>query len=237
MGRPLRTAAGGLIYHALNRANRRAALFDGPGDYAAFVQAMAEAQAEHPVRLLAYCVMPNHWHFVLWPEHDRTLSRFVGWLTLTHTQRWHARRGTVGSGHLYQGRFKSFPVEADEHVLVVCRYAERNALRAGLAARAEDWPWGSLYQRLHPGEPGRPLLSEPPLPLPRDWVEWVNRPLTAAEEGAVRHCVRRGQPFGSGAWVEQTVAAFGLAPTLRRPGRPRRRGNASQRLLFDENGS
>src|SRR5947209_19162768 len=113
MGRPLRTMAGGLVYHALNRANRRARLFAEPGDYDAFRNVLREAQHEHPVRLLSYCIMPNHWHLVLWPEKDGDLARFVGWLTLTHTQRWDAFRGTVGSGHLYQGRFKSFPIETD----------------------------------------------------------------------------------------------------------------------------
>jgi putative transposase len=121
---------------------RRAPLFGEPGDYEAFLRVLAEAQAEQPMRVLAYCLMPNHWHLVLWPEKDRELSRFAGWLTLAHTQRWHAFGGTVGSGHVYQGRFKSFPVEADAHVLMVCRYVKRNALRAGLVARAEDWPLG-----------------------------------------------------------------------------------------------
>src|SRR3954453_12042663 len=113
MGRAPRAAVGGLIYHVLNRANGRRQLFDKPADYAAFERVLAEAQAEHPVPLLAYCVMPNHWHLVLAPQRDGDLSRFVGWLPLTHTQRWHAHRHTTGTGHIYQGRFKSFPVEGD----------------------------------------------------------------------------------------------------------------------------
>jgi putative transposase len=165
MGRPLRTKAGGLIYHALNQTNRRAELFASSGDYEAFLRALADGQAEHPIRLLGYSIMPNHWHLVVWPEQDGQLSRFVGWATLTHTQRWHAFRGSVGSGHLYQGRFKSFVIEADEHLLTVLRHVERNALRAGLVKRAEDWPWSSLWQRLHPQAEGRPTLSNPPLVL------------------------------------------------------------------------
>src|SRR5215471_15712591 len=110
MGRPCRTQAAGIVYHVLNRANGRAALFPDAADYAAFVGLLAEAQAEQPMRLLFYCLMPNHWHLVPWPEEERCLSAFVASLTLTHTQRWHAARGTTGSGHLYQGRFKSFPI-------------------------------------------------------------------------------------------------------------------------------
>lgn len=136
MGRPLRAAPGGLVYHVLNRANGRQALFDDDGDYAAFERVLSEAQKRIAMRLLAYCVMPNHWHLVLWPHRDGDLSRFISWLTLTHTQRWHAYRQTVGTGHLYQGRFKSFVVQTDEHLMTVCRYyVERNAGRpcGGLA--------------------------------------------------------------------------------------------------------
>jgi putative transposase len=121
MGRALRADAGGLVYHVLNRANARLPLFEKDGDYEAFERVLAEAQQSYGTRILAYCVMPTHWHLVLWPQRDKELSRFVGWLTLTHTQRWHAHRHSAGSGHLYQGRFKSFPVEADDHLLTVLR--------------------------------------------------------------------------------------------------------------------
>ena len=197
MGRALRITVGGFVYHALNRANRRATLFHGPDDYAGFLQVLAEAQREQPMRLLAYGIMPNHWHLVLWPMHDRDLSRFVSWVTLTHTQCFHARHGTVGSGHLYQGRFKSFPVEGDEHLLILGRYVERNALRAGLVGRAEAWPWGSLYQRERGDGAGRPALAVPPVPWPAGWLDWVNQPQTVAEEEAIRKCSRRGRPYGS----------------------------------------
>ncbi len=106
MGRSLRHAAGGWVYHVLNRANGRLRLFQKDGDYAAFERVLAEAVRRLPVPVLAYCVMPNHWHLVLWPQADGDLSRFVGWLTLTHTQRWHAHYHTAGSGHVYQDRFK-----------------------------------------------------------------------------------------------------------------------------------
>ncbi len=114
MGRPKRTADGGLIYHVLNRANARMRIFEKPEDYSAFERVLEEAVWERTkTRLLAYCLMPWHWHMVLWPRSDGELSRFTGWLTLTHTQRWHAHRHSTGSGHVYQGRFKSFPVQDD----------------------------------------------------------------------------------------------------------------------------
>ena len=121
MGRPWRANDGGLVYHVLNRANARLAIFSKDGDYEAFERVLAEAHERFGTRVLAYCILPNHWHLVIWPERDGELSRFIGWLTLTHTQRWHAHYHNTGSGHLYQGRFKSFPVQEDEHFLTVCR--------------------------------------------------------------------------------------------------------------------
>ena len=115
-----------------------------------FERVLDEAVARTGIRLLSYCVMRNHWHLVVWPEVDGQLSKFVGWLTLTHTQRWHAHRQSAGLGHLYQGRFKSFPIQNDEHFLTVCRYVERNPLRANLVRHAEEWRWSSLY-RWHRG--------------------------------------------------------------------------------------
>jgi putative transposase len=237
MGRALRTQAGGLVYHVLNRANGRGEIFENWGDYEAFLRVLADAQAEVPTRVLFYCIMPNHWHLVFWPELDDTLSRFVGWLTLTHTQRRHAYRHSAGSGHLYQGRFKSFVVEADEHLLTVGRYTERNAQRANLVARAEDWRWGSLWQRTRQDTDKRPELTAPPVPLPVDWTEWVNTPQTAEEELVIRRCCRRGQPFGKQGWVESLVKRYGLDPTQRCQGRPAQASHPGQLLLFEENGS
>ena len=121
-----------MVYHVLNRANARMPIFEKAEDYDAFERILDEAVRRVRMRLLAYCAMPNHWHMVVWPREDGDLSAFVGWLTLTHTQRWHAHRHSVGTGHVYQGRFKSFLVESDEHLWTVCRYVEGNALRAGL---------------------------------------------------------------------------------------------------------
>ena len=151
MGRPRRAAQGGLVDHTLNCANARLSIFEHDGDFTAFERLLAEAVTRYAMRVLAYCLMPNHFHLLLWPRGDGDLSQFMQWLTLTHTQRWHAYHHAAGSGHLYQGRFKSFPVQSDDHFLTICRYVQRNALRAGLAVQAEDWRWGSLarwhYQR------------------------------------------------------------------------------------------
>ena len=216
MPRRLRNATGGYVYHVLNRAVGRATLFDTPGDYLAFLKVLRQAQERRPVPLLAYAVMPNHWHLVLWPRGDGDLSEHLRWLTVTHTQRWHAHRRTAGTGPVYQGRFKSFPVQEDEHCLWVCRYVERNPLRTGLVKRAEDWPWTSLYG----GREGRPALADPPAARPRDWAAWVNRAETAAEVDALRRSVLRGAPFGEEGWQRRTAEHLRLQSSLRARGRP-----------------
>ena len=225
MSRPPRAAEGGLIYHVLNRANARLAIFDDDGDYDAFLRVLAEAVARHRTRLLAYCVMPNHFHLVLWPHADGELSHFMRWLTMTHTQRWHAHRKSAGSGHLYQGRFKSFPIQGDGHFLTVCRYVERNALRAGLVPRAERWRWGSLERRSPLNPNHGPELSPWPIAPPEDWTERVNAPLSPAEEEALRRVIRRGQPFGAPEWQASTAARLGLESTLQPVGRPKKLPN------------
>jgi putative transposase len=219
MPRGPRNAPGGLVYHALNRAVARLPLFEKDADYVAFERVVALALEKHPIRILAYCVMPNHWHFVLWPRRDGELTAFLRWLTHTHTMRWHAHHQTAGTGHLYQGRFKSFPVETDDHLFTVLRYVERNALRAKLVRKAENWRWSSLWRRQH-GEAS--LLSDWPVLEPAGWPALVNAPHTEAELAAVRHALIRGAPFGSADWTRRTAHRLGLESTFRRRGRPKK---------------
>jgi putative transposase len=166
--------------------------------------------------------MPNHWHLLLWPSADGELSRFVGWLTLTHTQRWHAYRQSTGSGHLYQGRFKSFPIQQDEHFYRVARYVERNALRASLVCHAEQWRWCSLFRWLRGTAEDRALLSAWPTPRKSGWADHVNAPQTEAELKVIRNCASRGSPCGDSAWQLQTADRLNLETTLRARGRPKR---------------
>ena len=221
MGRPHRAALGGYVYHVLNRANGRLTIFEKPADYEAFEKVLLEAVERTQTRLLAYCVMPNHWHLVVWPRSDGELSRFVGWLTLTHTQRWHAHRHSAGAGHLYQGRFKSFPVEEDEHLYTLARYVERNARRANLTRRAEDWRWGSLFRWLRGSAEDHRLLSSWPLPRQPGWVEHVNEALTEAELAAVQRSIQRGVPWGAKRGANARPQRLQLEITTRPRGRPK----------------
>jgi putative transposase len=220
MTRKRRHAPGGYVYHVLNRAVARVRLFQKEGDYFAFEQILEEAHQRVQLRILSYCLMPNHWHFVLWPEVDGQLTEFVRWLTHTHAMRWHAHYEMSGSGHLYQGRFKSFPVAQDDYFYTVIRYVERNALRAGLVERAEAWRWSSLWRLQSGSVATRRLLSPWPLPRPTDWIEHVNRPQTDAELIALRVATQRCRPLGNSRWQQDVARQLGLESSLRSPGRP-----------------
>jgi putative transposase len=221
MPRPKRADEANGIYHALNRANARGEIFKKPEDYDAFERILGEGLQRYPCRILSYQLMPNHWHFVLQPAEDGAMSNFLRWVTLTHTQRYHAHYGTSGEGHVYQGRFKSFPIQDDDHFWVVARYVERNALRANFVSRAEDWKWGSLHRWLQHPEADPKLLSRWPLSRLPNWISRVNEPLTESEIKAVRWSVKKGSPFGEETWVESIARRLDLESTLRPRGRPR----------------
>jgi putative transposase len=221
MGRAKRTCPGGLVYHVLNRANGRLRIFRKEPDFAAFEQVLAEGLARIPIRLLGYCLMSNHWHLLLWPREDGQMSSFLQWITLTHTQRWHADRGTSGIGHLYQGRFKSFPVQSDSHYLTVLRYIESNPMRAGAAASARQWPWSSLAIRQGIAKEGLPLHAGP-VPLPPNWMRLADLLPKESDVLKCQECIRRGRPYGSDLWTARIAARLDLYSTLRPRGRPRK---------------
>jgi putative transposase len=195
-------------------------LFHKAGDYQAFERVLAEGLERYPVKLFTYSVMPNHWHLVARPKTDEALGRWMGWVGVTHVRRHHEHYHTRGGGHLYQGRFKSFPVAEDDYFLALCRYVEANPVRAGLVERAEQWQWSGLWRRAHGC--GDLPLSLWPLERPRNWVALVNREFSEDQLAGIRTCVQRGRPLGPETWVQRTAARLGLDFTLRGPGRPKR---------------
>ena len=231
MGRPKRSDEAGVIYHMLNRANRRSRIFQKPEDYEAFEQILTEALQRFPdLQLFAYCLMPNHWHLVVRPSVNGEMSRFGQWLGLTHTQRHNAHYGTTGEGHLYQGRYKSFPVQDDDHFLSVCRYVERNPLSAKLCKAAEHWKYSSLYRWRHGSAKEKAILSKWPIARRANWLQWVQASLSANEKARLKTSIKRGSPYGEDAWVISTAQQMGIESTLRPRGRPRK-------IEFPENGT
>ncbi len=220
MPRTARAIEAGLVYHVLNRGNGRMRLFHKDQDFAAFERVLGEGLERYPVDLFTYSLMGNHWHLVVRPRTDSALGRLMGWVGVTHVRRHHQHYHTRGGGHLYQGRFKCFPVQDDAHFLTVCRYVEANALRAGLVKRAERWMWGGLFARRHRGKPF--TLADWPVDRPRSWSAAVNETLEDEALEGIRTSVNRGRPCGEQDWVQRTAERLGLTFTLRDPGRPRK---------------
>ena len=201
--------------HVINRGNGRDRVFHDEGDYEAFVELLAQSMGKTPMRVLGCCLMPNHFHLLVRPPARGDLSRWMQWLMTSQVRRHHRRYGS--SGHVWQGRFKSFRVErrrpspaerargvveVGNPLWSVLRYVERNPLRAGLVTRAESWPWSSAHARLNPSDDDSIALTDPPGGPPADWTDCVNRML--------------------GEW--------GLQSALRRRGRPRKRDKGSRPL-------
>jgi putative transposase len=218
MPRPPRLIFADQCYHILNRANRRAEIFHEPADYSAFISLMRRAQERLDLPILGACLMPNHVHLVVRPTSDNDIAAWTRWLFTTHVRHYHEKYGTTG--RLWQGRYKSFLIQDDHYLLTVLRYVERNAARAKLVSRAEDWRWGSLNWREARVAPL--ALTPPPLELPAYWRDFVNQPQTAAEVDAIRTSVNRQRPFGDLDWVDRRAREAGLSQSLFSVGRPRK---------------
>ena len=204
-------------------------LFEKAADYQAFEQVLRDTLDQSPMRICAYAVMPNHWHLLLWPECDGELTAFMQRLTITHVRRWQEHRGYAGLGHVYQGRYKSFPVESDEHFWVVARYVERNALRANLVLRAEEWRWSSLWQRCHPTGEERSLLAAWPIDMPANWLERVNQTDERRNWKRSSECATR-PPLWPAGMAEGNRETFGPRVGLSSHGSPAKGGPKSKCL-------
>ena len=231
MPRRARVAPGGWIFHVLNRANAREKLFESELDYDEFVRLLARCAAVDRMRILAWCAMPNHWHFLLWPRGDGDLYRFIHRFSIRHTQHWHIRNGTIGRGHLYQARFKSFPVQNDRHLLTVCRYIERNPVRAKLVAHATNWPWSSAQSHATGG--GNTTVELEPLPVeaPANWNRWIANPEDEADLSRLRSHLTTDVPFGDETWARDAANTLGLPGRPRKRGRPRKESMGSPQQL------
>jgi putative transposase len=228
MPRRRRVGSGGVIFHVINRGAKRSQLFDNSSEYSTFENLLRITRHEAQIPLFAYCLMPNHWHLVLRPEKDGALSTFMHDLTGTHAQQWNAGRNASGQGAVYQGRFKAIPVQCDVYFLRLCRYVERNPIRAGLVPRAGDWQWSSLWRRLNNCADG--LLADWPIARPEPWIELLDETSSDQETDDIRSAIRGSVPYGSEPWREDTAELLNLAPVERHRGRPKKKGAAQENL-------
>jgi len=222
MPRMNRVAVGGVVYHVLNRSNGRVKIFNNDKEYQHFEALLLEGVELTGIRLLAYCIMPNHWHLVLYPQSDTEMSEFMRWITTTHVRQRRIMTKSVGEGHLYQGTYKSFPVEEDKHLHDLIRYVEQNPLRAKLTTKAEDWQWSSLYRRLRNNKEDQKLLSPLPTELPSNYLESVNILLVNNKLDTIRQSIGKGTPYGNTTWVDKMVDDHNMGSTTRGVGRPKK---------------
>jgi putative transposase len=227
MPRPLRPVDSGLVYHVINRGNNRQAVFRKEADFQAFLAALADLKERKPFQLFGYCLLNNHFHLLVRPTGDSTISRIMQSLLVSHTQRYH--RHYHSGGHVWQGRFKSPVVQSDEHLLTVLRYIEANPLRAQIVERAEDYRWSSfrvhglgekdgLVDRLVTYE----ALAMQAKARQRKWAEKVHRPIEETKLAAIRRSCATGLPYGTSAWVKRLANRLDLDLTIRPRGRPRK---------------
>ena len=221
MPRSNRVDVGGEVYHCLNRAVGRQKIFHDNSDYRLFETVLEEVNDITNVAILAFVVMPNHWHLVLKPSTDGELSDFMKRLTVTHTQRFRVKTKTVGEGPVYQGRYKSFLIQEDRHLLTVLRYVERNPLTANLVTEPLAWKHGSVYRRYQGTEKEKQLLADWPIAEPSNYLGMLSVPLTPKEFEKISLSKERGVPYGSDLYVMNMVGQHKLQSTLRGIGRPK----------------
>jgi putative transposase len=207
-----------MVYHVLNRGNNRGTIFHKAADYDAFVDLLFEGKKHAKVEIFSFCLMQNHWHLGVRPLGDRDLAKFLSWVTNTHVKRYRAHYANT-SGHLYQGRYKSFPVEADEHFLILCRYIEANPFRAKLIDDSARWRWSSACA--DPGWDYTRLLTEWPVDRPRNWATLINTPMREPQLRQVRTSIARDRPLGNDTWVQRVCKQLGLPTSIRQGGRPK----------------
>ena len=218
MPRRARISPDGFVQHIVNRGDHRETLFHKPSDYRAFLCIVAEVAHLIRMRILAYCIMRNHFHLLLWPHAGQDLPIFMHRLMTIHIARYLKHYPPASPGHIYQGRYTNSLVELGRPLISVARYVEANALNAGLVGQAQEYAWSSASPLALEAE--RPDLSEWPIPKPVDWLKLVNLRTPQEELRRIQRRAMRGAPIGTPDWTKQIVKTFSLEHTMRHTGRP-----------------
>jgi putative transposase len=212
----------GAFYHILNRGNAKQQVFFDKQDYLHFLESVSLALKKHPVDVLAYCLMPNHFHFVVRAKQADNLSKWVHLLMTRHIQ--NHKKKYESTGHIWQGRYKDFIIQDEYHLLIVLRYVEANALRAGLVNSSVKWKWSSQFER---DREANYLLNNNIVELPENWQEFVDAPLSEEEAVKLMRSLERQAPFGRDEWIERTAKEHGLEHRIRPRGRQRHAENSN----------
>lgn len=206
MPRMARVVVPGVPHHVTQRGNRRQRTFFREADYVAYLHLAAEEFAQAGVEVWAYCLMPNHVHLIAVPATAQALARAVGATHLRYTRRINLRERWTG--YLWQGRFASFPMDED-YLLTCARYVGLNPVRAGLTARAVEWPWSSVRAHVE----GRDDRLLTPAPLAARLGDRLARFFDVDVQDEALRALRRassaGRPLGAARWVKALEASTG----------------------------
>jgi putative transposase len=214
MARLARVVVPHLPHHVTQRGNRREAIFFADGDREVYCTLLAEQARRFQVEVWAYCLMPNHVHLILVPKRADSLGNAVGEAHRRYTNFINARAGWTG--HLFQRRFASVVLD-DSHLRAALCYVSLNPVRAGLAARAEDWPWSSVRAHLV-GRDDTLAKVDPVLERVPDFSELLRQ--NCDETFAVlRRGERTGRPAGAEEFVVGLECVLGRRIARRSPGR------------------
>jgi putative transposase len=201
-------------HHVTQRGNRRQQTFFNGGDYAAYLELMAEWCRQEGVAIWSYCLMPNHTHLVAVPSCEDGLRRAIGEAHRRYSRRINFRE--KWRGYLWQGRFASFVMD-EPYLLAAARYVELNPVRAGLVRRAGDWPWSSARAHLA-GRDDCLVEVAPLLTMAPDWNAFLNSALPEEDFRAIRRHARTGRPLGDEAFLGRLEDMVGRVLKPQNPG-------------------
>ena len=222
MPRIARIVVPGLPHHIVQRGNNRQDVFFAPADYRAYLDVLHEQSQRFGLRVLAYCLMTNHIHLVAVPAGEESLARAIGrthWLFSRSINRLHGR-----SGHLWQNRFFSCPLDAD-HLLHAARYVERNPVRARMVRLPWRYRWSSAAAHTGEGEPHEVLdmAGWRRLFRPAPWKKMLQEAEDESIVDRLRRCMHTGRPLASDRFIARLEAKFGLRLRANPVGRPRKK--------------
>ena len=209
MPRISRGLADGEIYHVINRGNKRAEVFHEREDYERFITLLQEAKKICDVKIYAFVLMPNHFHLVVEPNKAEDLSKFMQWLLTSYVRFYNKTYKT--SGHLWQGRYKSFIVQKDNYLLTLLNYVEQNPQRANL----KEWEFVSSEYK------DSILMDQLPIDIPDEWDDFVGM----LEKERIEKSIERQSPYGEDNWREEICETYDLVSTIRPRGRPKKKNS------------
>ncbi|PHR53871.1 MAG: transposase [Arcobacter sp.] len=217
MPRVARALADDQIYHIINRGNRREKIFHDEYDFTKILELFSKAKDRFRIKIYAYCLMDNHYHLVLYTEYGKSLSECMQWIGTSYVRYYNKRYKT--SGHLWQGRYKSFIVQKESYFISLIKYVEANPLRANIVKDASEYKYSSLIQR---DRKEQNLLDALPVEIPSNWIDFVNDVEKESDIEIIRNSINRQAPLGEQGWQEIMCERYGIESSIRARGRPKK---------------